>query len=169
MLGLSDRIKNAWREFSSRLKGIKVYALVGKSGTGKSFRAKLIAQKLNVDLLIDDGLLIQDQRLLGGKSAKKEKNIYSAVKRALFFDPEQVRDAQTILQSQDIKKILILATSIRMARKISDNLGLPAPHRIIPIEDVATEVEIAQARRARAWNEKHVSPPSQNDAKRGKG
>ncbi len=166
MFEFADKIKNAWRDFRYRLKGIRVYALVGKSGTGKSFRAKLIAQKVGAELLIDDGLLIQDQRLLGGKSAKKEKNTYSAVKRALFFDPEQVRDAQTIIQSQDIKKILILATSIRMALKISNNLGLPAPHRIIPIEDVATEVEIAQARRARDWKGEHVIPVPAIEVKR---
>jgi len=144
-----------WKEY---FQTVRVYALVGKSGTGKSFRAKLIAQKVGADLVIDDGLLIQDQRLLGGKSAKKEKNTYSAVKRALFFDPEQVREAQTILNSLQIKKILILATSVKMARRICRNLGLPAPVRIIMIEDVATEVELAEAARARKWKGEHVIP-----------
>jgi ABC-type oligopeptide transport system ATPase subunit len=35
----------------------KVFALVGGSGTGKSFRAKLVAQKYGIDFIIDDGLL----------------------------------------------------------------------------------------------------------------
>ena len=44
------------------IRGIRVYALVGESGTGKSFRAKLVAQKYGIDMIIDDGLLIRCQR-----------------------------------------------------------------------------------------------------------
>ena len=40
----------------SHLNGIKVYALVGRSGTGKSHHSKLVAQKHHIDLIIDDGL-----------------------------------------------------------------------------------------------------------------
>ena len=52
-----------------RLQGIQVYALVGKSGTGKSFRAKLLAEKIGVPYIIDDGLLIDDTTILAGRSA----------------------------------------------------------------------------------------------------
>ena len=55
------------------VKGITVYALVGGSGTGKSYRAKLIAQKHGLEAIIDDGLLIRDDKILAGHSAKKEK------------------------------------------------------------------------------------------------
>ena len=51
------------------LKGIQVYALVGESGTGKSFRAKLVAQKYRIDLIIDDGLVIKDDKIIAGYSA----------------------------------------------------------------------------------------------------
>ena len=40
----------------SHLNGVKVYALVGRSGTGKSHHSKLVAQKHHIDLIIDDGL-----------------------------------------------------------------------------------------------------------------
>ena len=50
-------------------KGIKVFALVGKSGTGKSFRAKLIAEKYGIEVIIDDGLIIKDNSIIAGKSA----------------------------------------------------------------------------------------------------
>ena len=56
------------------LKGIQVYALVGESGTGKSFRAKLVAQKYRIDLIIDDGLVIKDDKIIAGYSAKREKS-----------------------------------------------------------------------------------------------
>ena len=42
------------------LRGVQVTALVGRSGTGKSFRAQLITARHNMDLIVDDGLLIHD-------------------------------------------------------------------------------------------------------------
>ena len=33
-----------------RFRGVRVIALVGKSGTGKSFRARLVMEKHNIDL-----------------------------------------------------------------------------------------------------------------------
>ena len=52
--------------------GTTVYALAGPSGTGKSFRAKLLAQKYNIEAIIDDGLVIQNDKILAGQSAKRE-------------------------------------------------------------------------------------------------
>ena len=68
------------------LQGFKTMALVGKSGTGKSFRAQLIAEKFGIELLIDDGLLIHEQKIVAGKSAKRENGEMAAVKPALFTE-----------------------------------------------------------------------------------
>ena len=73
-------------------KGVKVYAFVGESGTGKSFRAKLLAQKYGIELIIDDGLLIRDDKILAGHSAKREQTFLAAVRVALFDDKSH-RDA----------------------------------------------------------------------------
>ena len=62
---------NIFNKFS----GLTVMALVGESGTGKSFKSKLLAQKYNIDAIIDDGLLIQNDKILGGRSAKTEKRM----------------------------------------------------------------------------------------------
>ena len=43
---------------------MKVIALVGPSGTGKSHHAFSVARKFNTELIIDDGLLIHGARLL---------------------------------------------------------------------------------------------------------
>ena len=51
-----NRFKRKISLFKRKIKKIKVYALVGKTGTGKSFRARLITEKHNIDLLIDDGV-----------------------------------------------------------------------------------------------------------------
>ena len=50
---------------------INVYAFVGPSGTGKSYRAQMVAGEKKVHFIIDDGLLINDNRVIAGKSAKK--------------------------------------------------------------------------------------------------
>lgn len=141
-----------------RFRGIRVYALVGKSGTGKSFRAKLIMQKHSIDVLIDDGLLIRDQKIIAGKSAKREKAYLAAVKTALFTDKEHRRSVRHALERESFKRVLIIGTSERMVHKIAEALKLPAPSRIVRIEDVATADEIDTAINYRRVQGSHVIP-----------
>ena len=96
-----------------------IYALVGKSGTGKSFRAKLIAEQYALTAIIDDGLLIQDEKIVAGKSAKHEKTYMGAVRVALFDDKEHRDAVAKAIQKQNVKKILIIGTSEKMVQKIS--------------------------------------------------
>ena len=77
-----SRIKKFYQYLIRITKGIQIYGLVGKAGTGKSFRAQLVAAKYNIDYIIDDGLLIQNQQIVAGKSAKQAKGPYGAVKIA---------------------------------------------------------------------------------------
>ena len=49
------------------INGIKVFALVGPSGTGKSFRSQLLAKKYGIEYIIDDGLLINDDKIIAGR------------------------------------------------------------------------------------------------------
>jgi uncharacterized alkaline shock family protein YloU/adenylate kinase family enzyme len=148
------------------LKGIKVFALVGRSGTGKSFRAMLLARKYNISFIVDDGLLIKDQKILAGKSSKREKAYLSAIKTALFNDEKHAAEVKKILKKQDFKRILIIGTSIGMVKKISRNLDLPAPSRIINIQDIATEEEIQSAINARKLEGKHIIPVPAIEVKR---
>lgn len=136
----------------------EVFALVGASGTGKSYRAKPLAKQLNADLIIDDGLLIYGEKILAGQSAKKEKNFLSAVKTALFEDKLHRDKVAKALQEYKYKKILILGTSEKMVNKIADRLQLDKPKKIIMIEDIATAEEIEIARNSRKIEGKHVIP-----------
>ena len=144
----------------------RVYALVGDSGTGKSFRAKLVAQKYRISLIIDDGLLIKDNHILAGHSAKKEKTFLAAVKVALFDDKTQRDDIAKKLQIEKNSKILILGTSEKMVRKIAARLQLPPPSKIIRIEDVASQEDIEKAIRTRRIEGKHVIPVPAIEIKR---
>lgn len=51
---------------------MKVFAFVGPSGSGKSYRATWVANEAGMECIIDDGLLIRGNELLSGYSAKKE-------------------------------------------------------------------------------------------------
>ncbi|MDR1302846.1 MAG: hypothetical protein LBK43_10320 [Treponema sp.] len=149
-----------------RLRRIKIYALVGESGTGKSFRAKLVAQKYRIDFIIDDGLLIRDNRILAGHSAKKEKTFLAAVKVALFDEKSQRDEVARKLQGEKFKKILILGTSEKMVNKIATRLQLPPPGKIIKIEDIASQADIENAIRTRRIEGKHVIPVPSIEVKR---
>ncbi|MBQ0165988.1 MAG: hypothetical protein KBT02_02625 [Treponema sp.] len=150
-----------------KFKGVTVYALVGESGTGKSFRAKLLAQKYGIDVIIDDGLLIQDDKIIAGHSAKRESTFLAAVRVALFDDKED-RDAvaRVLQKKKSVKKILILGTSEKMVNKIALRLQLPAPSKIIKIDEIATQEEIDLAIRSRRIEGKHVIPVPAIEIKR---
>ena len=141
-----------------KLRGRKVYALVGRSGTGKSFRSKLVAEKYGIELIIDDGLLIRGDKIIAGKSAKKEKVFLKAIKTALFDEELHRNEVKTALQNEDFKRILIIGTSERMILKISSRLKLPESEKIFKIEDFASQKEIETAIRIRNSEGKHVIP-----------
>ena len=153
-------------DFLFAFKRKKVFALVGESGTGKSFRAKLVAQKYGIDFIIDDGLLIRDNRILAGHSAKKENTFLAAVKVALFDEKFHRDEVARRLQSEKFKRILLLGTSEKMVNKIANRLQLPPPSKIIKIEDIASQEEIDKAIRTRRIEGKHVIPVPSIEIKR---
>ena len=137
---------------------IKVYAFVGPSGTGKSYRAQMVAAENNIQFIIDDGLLIYENRVVAGVSAKKAATKIETVKKALFLDQEQSKEIQKVLKKYRAESILLLGTSDGMVEKIAENLKLPAISKTIYINDVATEDEMETARRTRVTEGKHVIP-----------
>ncbi len=147
-------------------RGVRVFALVGESGTGKSFRAKLVAQKFGIDLIIDDGLLIRGDAIVAGKSAKREKHYLAAVKTALFHEKAHRDEVARVLQRTRWKRILLIGTSEKMVRKIAERLQVPHPHKIIKIEDIATREEIDKAVQSRKVEGKHVIPVPAIEIKR---
>ena len=144
--------------FVNSLKKVQVYALVGESGTGKSFRSKLLAEEYGIHAIIDDGLLIQDDKIVAGRSAKREKTYMGAVRVALFDDKDHRDSVAKVLRKTHIKKILLLGTSEKMVSKIAMRLQLPQPQKIIHIEEIATKEEIEKAVKSRQVEGKHVIP-----------
>ena len=137
---------------------IIVYGFVGPSGTGKSYRAQLVAGENNVEYIIDDGLFIHDNKIIAGKSAKKADTKVETVKHALFLNNEEKEEIKQAILENKPESIMILGTSNEMVQKIAENLGLPPINKIIHIEDVATQEEMERAHYVRVTEGKHVIP-----------
>lgn len=151
-------IKDTTKKLKNRFLGLRVYALVGKSGTGKSFRAKLVAERYGIDCFIDDGLLIQGDSIVAGKSAKRESIYIQAVRSAIFEDPLHRHEVIKAIRIRNISKILLIGTSERMVIKMASRLQLPLPCKIIYIEEISSEEDIVKAQRSRHIEGKHVIP-----------
>lgn len=144
----------------------KVYAFVGPSGTGKSYRAQMVAGENNIHYIIDDGLLVRDNDVIAGVSAKKAPTKIETVKRAIFIDEKERKEMREALKKFKPESILILGTSDDMVEKIATNLGLEVPEKTIYINQVATETEMETAKRIRTTEGKHVIPVPTFEIKR---
>jgi len=148
----SFEINEFWSEF------MRVVGFVGASGTGKSYRALWVAKERDIDYIIDDGLLICQNRIIAGKSAKKEPTKLGSIKTALFTDPAHRNQVIDAIRMNNPKSILILGTSDGMVEKIAEILGIGPVNEKVYIEDVASELEIKQAISTRTGQGKHVIP-----------
>jgi len=143
--------------FSNPIK-TEVYAFVGPSGTGKSYRAQMVAAEKNIKFIIDDGLLIKENEVIAGVSAKKAPTKIETIKKALFNNKNEATIIKNAIKKYKPESILILGTSDSMILKIIENLQLPPLTKTIYISDVATEEEMEAARRMRVTEGKHVIP-----------
>lgn len=137
---------------------MKLYALIGQSGTGKSYKAFMVAKDRGIGYIIDDGLLIGGTRVLAGQSAKRESTKIASVRRALFNEPDHREKVMKALEEIKPDSLLVIGTSLKMVQEISRALGLQEFYEILHIEDVSTEKEIELARKSRREDGKHVIP-----------
>jgi len=137
---------------------VEVIALVGSAGSGKSHRAGIVAHQQDCEVIIDDGLLIRDGKIVAGTSAKREDNKMAAVRRAIFHEKEHRDEVRSALWNSKPKKVLVLGTSDDMIVRICDALDLPHPELTVRIEEIASPAQIRLARRKRRQEGKHVIP-----------
>ena len=137
---------------------MKVYALVGKSGTGKSFQAMNLCRKMNIETIIDDGLFISGNNVVAGISAKRQKTKIGAIKTALFTDPAHRQSVREAIEKMAPASILVIGTSDRMVEQIAEAIGVGQPEETIYIENITTEEERGLARKNRKELGKHVIP-----------
>ena len=97
---------------------IEVYAFVGPSGTGKSYRAQMVASQFDIQYIIDDGILVKDNEIVAGNSAKKASTKIETVKKALFINEKQKREMVRAIRRNNPKSILILGSDVPNIRNI---------------------------------------------------
>ncbi|HHW37538.1 MAG TPA: hypothetical protein GXX18_09920 [Bacillales bacterium] len=137
---------------------MKVFALVGESGTGKSTSVLHFCHEHNIPAIIDDGILIVNGKKIAGTSAKYENNYIKAVKRATFFYEDHREEVANIIRLTALDKILIVGTSVKMVNLIAEKLKLGKIHTYIDVSEIRTSKEINMARYMRNTQGKHVIP-----------
>lgn len=136
---------------------LKIYVLIGKSGTGKSYKSLELACENNIDYIIDDGLLIYKGQIIAGVSAKQSQTKMEAVRRAVFSNINHRESVKKKINDLDIDRILVLGTSLKMVKKICAALELGNIDEIIDINDISTDDEIRKAIESRKKGN-HIIP-----------
>ena len=101
---------------------MKVYGLIGKSGTGKSFQAVNLCKRLKIESIIDDGLFICRNKVVAGISAKRQPTKVGAVKSALFYKEEHMTEVKEAIQRV---KHVIPAPTFQLKRQFSGYFMTP--------------------------------------------
>ncbi len=137
---------------------MKVYGLIGKSGTGKSFQAVNLCKELNIESIIDDGLFICRNKVVAGISAKRQETKVGAVKAALFNKDEHRDEVAAAIRKIKPSSILVIGTSDRMVDKIVKRLDIGKIGKRIYIDEITTEAQRDIARKQRDEMGQHVIP-----------
>lgn len=137
---------------------MKVVGLIGPPGSGKSHRALMVAHDKSINLIIDDGLLIDGNHIVAGVSSKRQTTKVGAIKTAMFLDEGHAQEVRQAINQICPDSILILGTSQGMIHRIVNRLNLPGPSEYLRIEELATQEEIKKARKIRSELGKHVVP-----------
>ena len=145
---------------------MKIISFTGKSGTGKSYQATALAQKRNIDAIIDEGLLIYKGSVVAGTSAKKSPSKREAMRIALFSHDWHKKEVVTALVKYHPESLMIIGTSDKMTNIVCESLGLHAPEERIYIEDITTEEEREEAHYYRHIQGEHVIPAPMGQLKR---
>jgi len=120
---------------------MKVFALIGKSGTGKSFQAIGLCEREKIQCIIDDGLFISKGTVLAGKSAKRQATRVGAIKTALFASDDHRDEVMEKIAATAPESLLVIGTSDRMVDQITERLGLSHADDRIYIESLTTTEE----------------------------
>jgi len=145
---------------------MKIFGLIGKSGTGKSFQAIGLCERENIDAIIDDGLFIMKGTVLAGMSAKRQETKVGAIKTALFSGDTHRDEVAGRIASAAPETLLVVGTSDRMVDQITERLGLPPAENRVYIESLTTEDERKIANYRRNELGQHIIPAPTLEVKR---
>ncbi len=81
----------------------------------------MVASQNNIHYIIDDGLLIDENEVLAGTSAKKAPTKIETVRHALFIEKDEQDEMRKALKKYKPESLLILGTSDKMIAKIRES------------------------------------------------
>ena len=120
---------------------MKIYSYSGASGTGKSTSALEVAYTHQIEGIIDDGIFIVNGQKRAGRSAKFEKNSFTAVRRAIFQEEEHRADVIHAIKESGITSLLIIGTSDKMTNRIAKRLELGNIDKYIHVNEVRSAMK----------------------------
>ena len=145
---------------------MKIFGLVGKSGTGKSFQAIGLCEREKIQCIIDDGLFIMNGTVLAGKSAKRQATKVGAIKAALFSGDDHRDEVVKKIEETKPETLLVIGTSDRMIDQITERLSLHQADERIYIESLTTDDERKIANYRRNELGQHIIPAPTLEVKR---
>ena len=145
---------------------MKIFGLIGKSGTGKSFQAIGLCERVGIESIIDDGLFIMNGTVLAGMSAKRQPTKVGAIKTALFSADDHAEEVISKITEAAPASLLVIGTSDRMIDQITERLGLPGVMERVYIESLTTEDERKLAKYRRNELGQHIIPAPTLEVKR---
>lgn len=145
---------------------MKIFGLIGKSGTGKSFQAIGLCEREGIESIIDDGLFIMKGTVMAGMSAKRQETKVGAIKTALFSSDSHRDEVAGRIRKSAPETLLVIGTSDRMVDQITARLGLHSADERIYIESLTTEDERKLANYRRNELGQHIIPAPTLEVKR---
>lgn len=145
---------------------MKIFGLIGKSGTGKSFQAIGLCEREGIECIVDDGLFIMKGTVCAGMSAKRQPTKVAAIKTALFSADGHRDEVAARIAKEAPETLLVIGTSDRMVDQITERLGLHTVDERIYIESLTTEDERKLASYRRNELGQHVIPAPTLEVKR---
>src|SRR5699024_12097819 len=104
---------------------------------------------------IDDELLIVSRHTVPGKSAKYEKTTIAAVKRAILSSEKHMTEVKNKLEKLNIDRLLIIGTSMKMAKLIAARLNVGKIKSHYYISGFVPSKDILAAQNARKTTGNH--------------
>ena len=75
----------------------------------------MVASEKNINFIIDDGLLIKDNEVIAGESAKKAETKVATVRHALFYEEKEISLPGGRIQ-RSVRRDFALSSSHRQVR-----------------------------------------------------
>src|SRR5699024_9689642 len=137
---------------------MNIYSFIGKSGIGKNANAIQFVYEHNMLAIMVDELVIVNGDKVAGESAKDEQTTIAVVKRDICSSEKHKTEDKNKLEKLNIDRLLIIGTSMKMAKLIAARLNVGKIKSHYYISGFVPSKDILAAQNARKTTGNHVIP-----------